>query len=52
MLFLDRRAWEAAAWRDGITVNGLVPCAPLFGVTALGSTDDTPSAPRNGEGGS
>jgi RimJ/RimL family protein N-acetyltransferase len=51
-LCLDRRAWEAAARRDGITVNGLAPCAPLFGVANPGRTDDTPSAPPTGEGGS
>jgi RimJ/RimL family protein N-acetyltransferase len=33
-LCVDRRAWEATARRDGIIVNGLAPCAPLFGVTA------------------
>ncbi len=49
---LDRRAWEVAARRDGITVNGLGPCAPLFGVTVPGRMDDIPRAARTGEGGS
>jgi RimJ/RimL family protein N-acetyltransferase len=47
-LRLDRRAWQAAARPEGIAVNGLDPCAPLFGITALGRTDDAPSAPRTG----
>lgn len=51
-LCLDRRAWEAAARRDSITVNGLAPCAPLFEITNSGRTDDTPSAPPTREGGS
>lgn len=51
-LRLDRRAWEAAAWRRGITVNGLGPCASLFGVTVPGRMDDIPRAARTGEGGS
>ena len=49
-LRLDRRAWETAARRDGITVTGLAACAALFGVTAPGGTDHAPSAPRTGEG--
>jgi RimJ/RimL family protein N-acetyltransferase len=50
-LRFDRLQWQAASWRDGIAVNGLAPCAPLFGVTAPGRTDDTPSASRTAEGG-
>ena len=38
-LCLDRRAWEATARRDGITVNGLGPCAPLFGLASPGTAE-------------
>ena len=49
-LRLDRRAWQAAAaQRDSITVTGIAPCAPLFGITPPGRTGDTTSAARTGE---
>jgi RimJ/RimL family protein N-acetyltransferase len=38
-LRLDRRAWQATARRDGITVNGLGPCAPLFGLASPGTAE-------------
>jgi hypothetical protein len=38
-LCLDRRAWQATARRDGITVTGLGPCAPLFGLTSPGTAE-------------
>ena len=46
-LCLDRRAWEASARRDGITVNGLGPCAPLFGLASPGTAEAPGTLPRD-----
>jgi len=46
-LCLDRGAWEAAAWRDGITVDGLGPCAPLFGLASPATTEAPGTLPRD-----
>jgi RimJ/RimL family protein N-acetyltransferase len=46
-LCLDRRAWEATARRDGTTVNGLGPCAPLFGPASPGTAEAPGTLPTD-----